>query len=299
MTALWLSGILGFYNIYCGADAASLAHCQSIVREQVAQIVASGLMRRVERLYVTVVKSDLNCSSLDVDFGSHAFVRCVASGGEDVSLQLLWEMSQSVRPTAVFYIHSKGSFSNHTPNNRFRRALMRYIVENWRLCYNAVSAGSADTCGMRLSPFPHVHFPGNFWWASSAYVAALVSPRSFVSSPRFGFDPADCQPWSTGRERYGNEHWITSSPSNRAFDCLPNHAFIHSYNNIPDDDSSVNCSLGPRSQWPQGVQASVYHCFGSARQSCLHSQAEFASFYPADNREGTVGEFIAACAEGG
>jgi len=233
-----------------------------------------------------------------LDFSVKAFIRCVSEGDESLSFAYMHDSAKAHTGAAIFYMHSKGSYSPSSTNTAFRRALMRYVVDEWRECFALISSGVADTCGMRLSPFPHVHYPGNMWWASSAYIATLVPPHLMTTLPRFPFDPPldpmHCPNWAVGRARFGSERWIASSPHNRAFDCLRNHPYAYGYVNLPDNASELQCARAPRSHLRLHRPGLV--CYSDEAASCLRSMREFGVLYAGALSEGSVGDYVASCA---
>jgi len=90
-------------------------------------------------------------------------------------------------------------------------------------CLQQGALASSDVCGLRASPLPHPHFPGNMWAARCSYVARLPDPSKFnkkmvlASKSRGG----KCQPWHVGLSRFSAEHWILAHPSAVVSDSLP------------------------------------------------------------------------------
>jgi hypothetical protein len=42
-----------------------------------------------------------------------------------------------------------------------------------------------DTCGWRLSPLPHVHYPDNFWWATCKHINKVINPLAPINDQTF------------------------------------------------------------------------------------------------------------------
>lgn len=103
---------------------------------------------------------------------------------------------------------------------------MYIVVDRWHDCQRLVADDRCDVCGFRFSPLPHPHYPGNFFWTTCRHVARLLSPTA-LTVPSLPFDKPGCAEYMLGRGRFGNEHWITSSPQTRPTDCLHNHLYFH------------------------------------------------------------------------
>ena len=115
------------------------------------------------------------------------------------------------------YIHSKGTFHPSAENDRLRRNLMKGVVG----CIQQGALASSDVCGLRASPLPHPHLPGNMWAARCSYVRKLPDPSIFnkkmvLASKSLAAKSGDsCQPWHVGLSRFSAEHWVLSHPSGR------------------------------------------------------------------------------------
>ena len=50
-----------------------------------------------------------------------------------------------------------------------------------RACVEAITEGArdCDICGMRFSPTPHAHLPGNMFLARCGYISRLLPPEGF------------------------------------------------------------------------------------------------------------------------
>ncbi len=50
-----------------------------------------------------------------------------------------------------------------------------------RACVEAIAEGArdCDICGMRFSPTPHAHLPGNMFLARCGYILKLLPPEGF------------------------------------------------------------------------------------------------------------------------
>lgn len=146
-------------------------------------------------------------------------VQAVSEGTEILTLFLLFNHCTTNLNNSVFYIHSKGSFHPSDANDRLRQNLMKGVLA----CIDQHALRSSDVCGLRASPLPHPHLPGNMWVARCDYVSRLIDPLNFQSEmDRFTAQKTgSCSdPW-LGRGRFSYEHWILSHPSVIVSDALP------------------------------------------------------------------------------
>ena len=94
-----------------------------------------------------------------------------------------------------------------------------------------------DTCGMKFTPMPYLHYSGNFWWATCKHVNKLLDPgvaymnhsfvqfahsitkNSYTRRDNWTLDDVP-EDWCIGLGRYFAEAWIGSLPSYKPADCI-------------------------------------------------------------------------------
>lgn len=292
--------IFGYYNVYIPSGNAP--HARGIVAEQYKLLNESKLLQATELLTVNVI-SELEQHEIKLPFDApNIKINFFKTGGEETSLNMLKAECAS-RASSVYYIHSKGSYTQTFENTVFRNALMTVIVTNWLECHKAIVNDNCDVCGLRFSPYPHAHFAGNFWWTHCGHINRLVPTNAFE---RFlSIDAPDCRDYSCGRQRCGYEHWVTSHPLTRAYDCLHNHEYVHSYEYLTDM-KEFNCISAPRSHLtPHSIMSRLkhrfFHNYASGADSCQHTLAEYELIHPnvslSDIGANTVGAWMQMCAK--
>ena len=157
-------------------------------------------------------------------------------------------------------------------------------------CLQQGALVSSDVCGLRASPLPHPHSPGNMWAARCSYVARLPDPSTFESAMRVVAKSrgGKCKPWSVGLGRFSAEHWVLSHPSAVVSDSLPPTSsrrkqpdYAWGYVNLPDPTSwAPLVKTFPRS----GLAAHLflYKGFGYTALHCSHESyrvEEYVSLY--------------------
>jgi hypothetical protein len=206
-----VGNVVGFYNMF-GGDARVF---DGIVGEQVSAL--SGVMDRIHA--VNMVYFGDGYETFSVAGGKYILSNQSApNGNEHTTLQLLYTHCLAHPKDRAFYIHTKGSFHAHAANDALRRNHMHAVAG----CIGMDGVANADVCGLRVSPLPHPHYPGNMWVARCAYVGRLRAPMEFEGLMG-AFAKPDCPDWSVGKDRYSAEHWILSHPSAVAADVLPSY----------------------------------------------------------------------------
>jgi len=136
---------------------------------------------------------------------------------EDATLSALVDWCAPRPRAVVMYLHDKGT---RTP---VEQAPSRFLFEwSWRKlheyflvvqpqgCFRALAAGW-DTCGTNRRSEPALHYSGNFWAATCAYINTLPHPTDPALVERFG-------------AFYFPEYWIGAANSathrTRAFNCF-------------------------------------------------------------------------------
>lgn len=291
--------IRGYFNVFVPEQNHVVA--LAIVKEQFGMIVRSQLLARSEQLTVNVVTKNEAAKSELPFAGDNVKVNFFSSGFEEVTLDMM-QKDCVYRSESVYYIHSKGAYTQTHENTLMRHAMMNVVVSKWNECFLAIVQDKTDVCGLRFSPFPHAHFAGNFWWSHCAHIERLVPTATF--SNFLSIDAPDCHDYSCGRRRCGTEHWVTSHPLTRTYDCLQNHEYIHSYEYL-EDMNEFRCVPAPRSHLsPHAIKSRLkhrfFHNYASGAESCLHTLAEYNLIHPnvslSELSVDTIGSWMQMCA---
>src|SRR5258708_2964992 len=203
-----------FYNLAC------MANWRQVYLEQVLHLRPIGVLR----IKLTVL-------------GTHENLEWVRSLGARLHLELeilfnATELSCFESPAMkaieayaresdgyVLYLHSKGvSHPAHEPKAKWRRLMMRELVENWEKCL--LQLPKYDLVGVNWRDMPPIsHFCGNFWYASTRYLRQLADFNRYYEYPRYFIrDPFN-------DKRLIFQFWIASSSKPpRLFSLLSRHA---------------------------------------------------------------------------
>jgi hypothetical protein len=205
---------------------------EGIVTEQRHVLQQTGVYDDLDAIFYNTIDGASDASPYTIDDPKFQRLHRFAEQGEEVyTLGMMYRFCQSYPHANVLYFHDKGSYHPNAANTRFRQLLDCHVLNPQ--CLRALQTGAFDTCGMRISPIPHPHYSGNFFWATCAYVASLVDPWSPLTNATFAHINEDVlSPCIGVRERYFAETWVTSGPTIRPADCTDVHldsSYLYGY----------------------------------------------------------------------
>lgn len=228
-----------FYNFYLGGLGDSL----EIAKEQMDALPGSGALNRLERVfYLTIGGSSGNITKAGSLIPKGRSLGDLETGSELATLSQLWNFCRARPAAKVLYFHPKGAYHPSKPNIRFRKNLNCYVLNP--ACLDSLDSYD-DVCGMRASPFPHLHLPGNMWWARCSHIARLVDPftldkngtvRGLLFQARRKLALArKCGPAQLGIGRFFAESWVGTAPDQfRVADCLRDEPYVNGYVRLPE-----------------------------------------------------------------
>ena len=182
-----------FYHAYLPS-----ARAEEVFMEQVIALRYSGLADQATELHVGLNGSPLG-SLIIAAMLPQAKIACNPANdrGEAFTLQLLQAWLPEHRGWLVCYHHLKGaSHPAGSFNDRWRHCVERTVIWNWKNCAQDLQSGR-DTVGAHwYVNADQRYWAGNFWWATSEYLATLppvnpktVSGRSYESEVWIGQGP--------------------------------------------------------------------------------------------------------------
>lgn len=178
--------IMGFYHV------CMINNFEQIVKEQVAELVASGLYKSSEKINVVLAGDMDNAKKVRMILAKYNkfVIADVVSikAYEFPTINLLKKHSNTDQKFFYYYIHTKGvSFPQHKGGKHWRDYMMYYNVTKWNECVEKLKEGY-ETCGCKLyehtKGFPK-HYSGNFWWAKSEYIQRCPPVEGLDHSDRF------------------------------------------------------------------------------------------------------------------
>jgi hypothetical protein len=201
--------IAAFYNMFAQGP-----NFNAIVKNQVDVIKDSGLLEKLDVIfYATMGNAGFDYTIQDEKY---THITHYGDSGEEIqTLSLLYKFCNANPDSKVLYFHDKGSFHQSYFNAKFCSLLNCYVLNP--NCIDALD--EHDTCGWRISPTPHIHYSGNFWWARCQYINKLVDPLMSVNNRTF-LEGIPSFPCSGVDGRYFAESWIGTAPTIYPADCM-------------------------------------------------------------------------------
>jgi hypothetical protein len=101
------------------------------------------------------------------------------SGGEELTLQALWNYCRVHPSHRVTYLHDKGSYRSSIGNtrNRQKATIGALSLE----CLSIPSRWNCNICGAKLLIMPYMIYQANMWTAECSYIRQLVPPQTYKS----------------------------------------------------------------------------------------------------------------------
>jgi hypothetical protein len=214
---------VAFWHIY--GNEKSNHH--DIILDQWRVITSSGLINNLDKIYYTTIGTASGIGHLHEKLYHW---KHFSSGFETLTLKHMQQYCKNNTRANVLYFHNKGSFHPTQHNFRFRQALDCYNLNPH--CLSALNSGQYDTCGLRISPIPHVHYSGNYFWATCKHVIKLPDPLSMLNNDTMirgteNISQGLLQGWCLGEGRWFAETWVGSLPLYSPADCMGTSRHIH------------------------------------------------------------------------
>jgi hypothetical protein len=201
-----------FYNIYTPPEDPTAA--MSIVNEQLNQIKMSSQssnLTTTRTLYYNLIGpssvAEIVHGGHNVSFDSsllgsssnniihHQLLQHVEKGGEDLTLDALWEYCLERPSATVAYIHDKGSLHANwhgVRRRRFHATAAALSDECFGMGTSSIGGNESDgnnnnnnnkcnTCAASIHFTPHHYVPANMWTAKCSYIRQLVRPSTLSS----------------------------------------------------------------------------------------------------------------------
>jgi hypothetical protein len=189
-----------FYHLAC------IGNWQQVFLEQTEQLQRNGF----QQIDLTMLGTQANAqTAAAICAGSHISGQIIFHAAERTYFErpamLAIEAYAQHHAGYVLYLHSKGvSNAADETKAKWRRLMMRELVENWEQC--VLQLPYYDIIGVNWRDMPPIsHFSGNFWYASTRYVRSLADFAHYYDHPAYQiWDPIN-------DKRLGCEFWIGSS----------------------------------------------------------------------------------------
>lgn len=200
----------------------------AIVHEQMDALTDSGLLYECSEFIVGLNGSleSQRIANLVIPSKARVVLHGLESRAENLTIIEIEKFVKTHPDWHVLYFHAKGA--THTPGSdyanfagRWRRCMTRRCVTEWRNAVRELDNGyDAVGChwltGMGHDKSQH-YFAGNFFWATSNFLARVPSMYLRDRIKTSGISHLD--------SRYESEVWIGNGPMPKIKDLEPGHGF--------------------------------------------------------------------------
>lgn len=185
----------------------------AIVRDQMDQSKATGLFGAATELHVGLNGGEetRQVANLIIPSKSRIVLHGLQCRNECRTIRMLEEWLPGHGDWYVLYWHAKGSTSAPEKwafSDRWRRCMMRHVIQNWRTCVADLDAGfeAVGSHWMQPPKTPSGQniFAGTFFWAKASFLLTLPSILARDRIKMSGIDSID--------SRYEAEVWLGNGP---------------------------------------------------------------------------------------
>lgn len=186
----------------------------SIIDEATRHLKQSGLLDAASEVHVgmNADETELHLIKTVIPEKAKLTLHGMNSFAENLTLVELEKWVKTHPDWYVLYFHAKGSTHDMTSDyarfvQRWRNCMLLKLVDNWKECVSALDEGvEAVGCHWMTGLLNGTQniFAGNFWWATSDFLATL--PTIFLR------DRIKVSGIAAPESRYEAEVWIGNGP---------------------------------------------------------------------------------------
>lgn len=203
-----------FYHclFYAGEPPTCRELACAITYGQMQEVEKSGLLDSASHIVVGVNggEESKDLARLFIPEKANVVFHGLESKAENLTMVEIEKWAPSHPGWNVLYFHAKGC--THDPDgdyikfvNRWRNCMMNRCVTQWRNATSELESGYEAVGCHWIHPNPtQNYFAGNFWWATSDFLATLPSFYSLERVKLSGI--------ATQESRYESEVWIGNGP---------------------------------------------------------------------------------------
>jgi hypothetical protein len=185
--------------------AAILDKCKSRLLQYIDYISNAGLLEKVDNIFICFIgEGDIPINNNDLPVNNNNKFKLIKLSDklqdyELPTLQFLYEYCKNNNDSNVLYLHTKnvGKEINLCIEDQIEY-MLHFLITKWENCFEKLI--EFDSCGVDLREEPTLHYSGNFWWATSSYIATLPSPNEFNNLEKY--------PNTLNSIRHNQEFWI-------------------------------------------------------------------------------------------
>jgi hypothetical protein len=197
-----------------------------ILLEIVELMIASGLMKEMEHVFILNYGQDVESPIMDNLIGIYPQIKLIQVSRDTsffevptmyvmrLTAQLISSPESSFMPDInnhqILYLHTKGvSYQQiYQQIEDWRHLMLYFLVERHRTCFHLLASGDYDILGVNYRSNPR-DMRGNFWWVRSQYFGSLQKLILIDSN------------------KYTAEKWVYTFPVMRYFSFLESEVDHH------------------------------------------------------------------------
>ena len=162
---------------YCFVHSCTFLHNETVVLDRIVdKINASGLIDALDAVFICNIGIPVEENKYNNE--KYTLTNCSENKllYENPTLNKLKQFSEQNKDSHVLYLHTKGNSypQMHEVITDWTNMMLYFLVETHDACFRALD-DAHDTVGCNYSASPVPHYSGNFWWASTNYIATLPS----------------------------------------------------------------------------------------------------------------------------
>ena len=132
----------------------------------------SDLYNHLDKIYINNIGMEINNINNDdkfeiINYSNNSYLYEIPTLNKIVDFSIINENCN------ILYIHNKGiSYEdNYHQINDWINMMLYFLIDKYNNCIEKLKIN--DVVGSNYSKYPHPHFSGNFWWATSNYLKTL------------------------------------------------------------------------------------------------------------------------------
>jgi hypothetical protein len=175
-----------YHALFLAVDPPIPPHIpRAVVAEQMATLMQSGLTHAADEFHIGINGGKESVQFAQMVFPPKANITYhgLQCRNENLTILMLEEWAKTHPDWLVFYFHAKGATAQYGTekyhrSTQWRHTMMHDLVLNWRQCVYLFESGYDVVCShwkWNQCDGSQNIAAGNFWWATSNFLAKLPS----------------------------------------------------------------------------------------------------------------------------
>ena len=181
-----------------------------------SQMIKSGLLDAIDKLYITIVGDG------DFDMPTKIWNKAkILSRENDIErfefpcIEAITDFARENKDFIIMKCHNSGTSHNADsikyPN--WRRLQIHTMINRWKECLSALKSSEINAVGIETQKDPMTHFSGNWWWTTSKYVNEL--PKRALEQMQQLTPGGIGMGVAPNKRRHAAEFWLGCHPNKK------------------------------------------------------------------------------------